>query len=250
MYRKEFKQSLKDGKHVYGTNIPIQSADLIERIGYIGYDWVMIDDEHVFNNDETMANMIRAADIANLTSLIRLRDPSPSWCYQFLDMGAGGIILSHTESPEEVNALIDACKFPPEGHRGATNKARVMRFGLDNLQQQERLNSLNQETFLMPLIETLAGIDQLEAIANIEGVDGIFIGPGDLALDMGVSFGSDEVLRKVDEAISVVVKAGKFPCTISSSSMAKSYIDKGVALLMAMINYEAPIINWLKEVKA
>lgn len=249
MHRKEFKKSLNEGKHVFGTNLPVQSADLIERIGYIGYDWVMIDDEHVFNNDETMGNMIRAAEVANMTPLIRLRDPSPSWCYQFLDMGVGGIILSHTESAEEVLDLIDACKFPPVGHRGATNKARAMKFGLDYIGQEKRLADLNAETFLMPLVETLAGIEQLEAIASVDGVDGVFIGPGDLALDMGVPFGSDQVLEKVDQAIATVVKAGKFPCTISSGAMAKSYIDKGVSLVLAMINYDAPIINWLQEAK-
>ena len=138
----------------------------------------------------------------------------------------------------------------PEGQRGATNKARAMKFGLDYIGQDQRLKELNAETFLMPLVETLAGIEQLEAIASVEGVDGVFIGPGDLALDMGVPFGSDKVLEKVEQAIATVVKAGKFPCTISSAAMAKSYIDKGVSLVLAMINYDAPIINWLQEAKA
>ena len=143
MHRKEFKKSLEEGKHVFGTNLPVQSADLIERIGYIGYDWVMIDDEHVFNNDETMANMIRAAEIANVTPLIRLRDPSPSWCYQFLDMGVGGIILSHTESPQEV---LDLIELNPDEIRSLVIPVydNVMFGKADRIFSPKFLRSLNQ----------------------------------------------------------------------------------------------------------
>jgi 4-hydroxy-2-oxoheptanedioate aldolase len=182
----KLKQQLRSGDKPLGTFCGLNSPTVIECLGRTGLDFVIVDCEHSPSEAETAMELIRAAELSNLTPLCRVRDLSRSAVLKLLDVGARGLIVPNIHSVEEVQQVIDWAKFAPIGQRGFC-PTRKDGWGFDTERTTaETMAVMNEATLLLPQCETKEALENIEAITAMEGVDGIFIGPFDLSISMGL----------------------------------------------------------------
>ncbi|NVL31347.1 siderophore biosynthesis protein SbnG, partial [Pseudomonas syringae pv. actinidiae] len=149
------KSKLGSGQPVYGLISSIPAPAAIELIAEAGFDFVIIDMEHVLINPETVENMIRVAESYDLTPLVRVADLNPKTLLRLLDGGAQGIVLPMIESPEQLADAIAACKYHPLGRR-SLNAGRPGSFGKHSLAQY--VEAANQQIMVVAMIESAEGV--------------------------------------------------------------------------------------------
>ena len=190
------KQVMNEGKTVYGTFALLGEPALVEIIGYAGFDFVVIDTEHSGNTTEQAGSLIRAAEIANITPIVRVTANAPELILRALDMGAGGILVP------QVNA--------PLGERGLAGVVRAARYGF--VPMQEYLAGANRETLVIIQVEHVDAVSNLDEILAVEGIDGIFIGPADLSQSMGCTgqFDNPELRHVIHSVIEKTRRTDKW----------------------------------------
>lgn len=180
------KDKLSQGLRPIGTFCGLNSPTAIECLGRTGLDFVIVDCEHSPSEAETAMELIRAAELSGLTPLCRVRDLSRSAVLKLLDVGARGLIVPNIHTVEEVRQIIDYAKFAPIGQRGFC-PTRKDGWGYDvERTTAETMADMNAATLLLPQCETAGALEHIEEIVALEGVDGIFIGPFDLSISLGL----------------------------------------------------------------
>ena len=174
----KLKQALAQGKTVFGLLNSIPSPLLVEMIGYAGYDFVILDLEHVCVNPETLENMVRAAECAGMTPLVRVPNAAPEAITRALDCGAQGIVVAHVRSRSDAEQAVAASRFYPLGNRGITG-GRTTGFGTIDLPTY--FNRANAEIMVVPMIEDKEGVDNLDSILSVSGIDMVLEGAIDLS---------------------------------------------------------------------
>ena len=183
LHANKLKRALADGKTVFGLLNSIPSPLLVEMIGYAGYDFVILDMEHVCVNPETLENMVRAAECAGMTALVRVPNAAPETILRALDCGALGIVVSHVRSRADAEQAVAASRYHPLGSRGISG-GRTTGFGAIDLPTYfERANA---EIMVVAMIEDREGVDNLEAILSVAGIDMVLEGAIDLSQSYGV----------------------------------------------------------------
>lgn len=177
------KHKLRSNESVYGIICSIPAPAMIELIAEAGYDFVIIDTEHVLINPETIENMIRTAESYSITPLVRVADFNPKTMLRLLDGGAQGIVLPDVQTANEVQRAIQACKYYPEGHR-SLNAGRPGAFGKHALTQY--VERANQEIMVIAMIESALGAENINEIVAVDGLDMILEGAADLSQSLGV----------------------------------------------------------------
>ncbi|BAE75747.1 2-keto-3-deoxy-L-rhamnonate aldolase (plasmid) [Sodalis glossinidius str. 'morsitans'] len=177
------KQKLRDGQHAYGLFASLPSPVAIELIAEAGFDFVIIDCEHVLINPETVENMIRTAESYNITPLVRAADADAKTLLRLLDGGAQGIVLPMVEQPEALAAAIAACKYHPLGQR-SLNAGRPGSFGKHSL--ADYVQFANEQIMVVAMIESAAGVQHATEIAAVPGLDMILEGAADLSQSLGL----------------------------------------------------------------
>ena len=122
-------ERLSKTEMILGIQMRSRSPLIAELAGCLGYDFLYIETEHFAHNDETIEALVRAAQLTGITPWVRIMDPSAEYIGHMLDMGVQGIIIPHLEEAEQAEALVDAIKFPPAGHRGSGATSRAAWFG-------------------------------------------------------------------------------------------------------------------------
>lgn len=181
----QLKRSLAEGRDVYGVMASIPSAASIELIGEAGFDFVVIDTEHVLINPETIEHMIRTAESYALTPLVRVADSHPKTLLRLLDGGAQGIVLPSVEDADTLARAVAACKYAPEGER-SLNAGRPGGFGKSAL--AEYVVQANQEIMLIAMIESQRGVAHIDEICAVQGLDMVLEGAADLSQSLGVTW--------------------------------------------------------------
>jgi 4-hydroxy-2-oxoheptanedioate aldolase len=204
----EFKRALAEGRQQIGLWCNLSSNLAAEVVAASGFDWLLLDTEHAPNELDMVLSQLQAvAGYPGTTAVVR-----PPWndtvmIKRFLDLGAQTILLPYVQSAEEARQAVAATRYPPTGQRGVARITRATRFGRvpDWAQRAE------EELCLLVQVESRQALTQIEAIAAVPGVDGIFIGPADLAADLGHNgnTGHPEVKAAVEDAIGRIRKAGK-----------------------------------------
>jgi len=156
---------------------------MVEMIGYAGYDFVIIDMEHVGVDAQTLEDMIRAAEGCSLTPLVRLPGVDPKVIMRTLDAGAQGVVVPCIQSASQAREVVAASRYYPEGSRGISG-GRTTGFGTLDLKDYMAL--ANSEIMVALMIEDTAGVDNIEAIVATPGVDMILEGAIDLSQSLGV----------------------------------------------------------------
>lgn len=223
MRTNSFKDKIKENKRPLGTFVDTASSYVVECIGRTGFDYVVIDNEHSPIEAETSAELIRAAELSGLTPFARVREISRPAVLKLLDVGAQGLIVPSVKTVDEVKEIVSYCKYSPLGNRGFC-PSRKDGWGFDgNLSVSETMDFFNDNVLLMPQCETVEALETIEEIAAVEGVDGIFVGPFDLSISMGIPGEFDNPVFKA--ALARILKAahdaGKF-CVIFAATPEKA----------------------------
>ena len=189
-----FKKMIAENKKPIGTFVDTASAYVVECLGRTGLDYVIMDNEHSPIEAETTANLVRACECAHLTPLARVREISRPAVLKLLDVGVQGLIVPNVKTVEDVKSLVSYSKYSPVGNRGFC-PSRKDGFGYDlNMSVSDTMKYFNEEVLLIPQCETAEALSVIEEIVAIDGVDGIFVGPFDLSISMGMpgEFGNEK----------------------------------------------------------
>jgi 2-keto-3-deoxy-L-rhamnonate aldolase RhmA len=178
------KQKLRDGKAVFGAMITFPAPSIVEMLGYMGFDWVLIDNEHGSITVDTAEDMIRAAELTGVAPIVRPVANRPDIIAPFLDRGAWGVQVPHVNTRQEAEAAVAACKYPLEGQRGIFSGGRPAEYGIGGT-TQDYVAKANENTLVCLMLEELEAIENISEIASVQGVDVLFIGSGDLSTSMG-----------------------------------------------------------------
>lgn len=205
MQTNKTKAKLEAGETVFGCFVRYPDASLIEVIGYQGWDFCVFDAEHGVIEPRDCENMVRAAELRDMTPIIRVTTNLPPIILRYMDSGAQGLHIPWVNSAAEANAAVQSVKYHPTGIRGlagirAADYGQRGSFG-------EYVQKANRETLVVIHIETIEAVDQLPEIIAVPGVDVIFIGPTDLSHSLGVPGNVGH--PSVQEAISRIVETVK-----------------------------------------
>ncbi|WP_282027915.1 HpcH/HpaI aldolase/citrate lyase family protein [Ruegeria faecimaris] len=222
-----FKQALKNGNHLIGCWSSFAEAVTAEIMGTAGFDWLVIDGEHAPNDIRSIRDQLIALAASPTHPVVRIPVGDTALIKMVLDAGAQTILVPMVESAEQARDLVRACHYPPQGVRGVGAMAsRATQYGT----VQDYIQTADDQICLLLQVENRAGIAALDAIAQVEGVDGVFIGPSDLSTDMGFQGNSaaPEVQAVIADAMKRIVAAGKAPGILGVTDEAsQAYKDMG-----------------------
>ena len=231
---KSLKARLKAGEAVHGLLSPNVEATTLETLGLIGFSFYILDAEHGPAGPPEAMDVARACELAGMHFLVRPRGLDPKLILQYLDGGAIGIMLPGPRDVDDVKRLVEAMKYPPRGLRGIA-AVRANRWTLGPEKIEDYVARVNDETLVLPQIETLEAVAKLDQIVKVPGVDGFIIGPRDLSMAMGYPSGParPEVEQVIDRITKTILDAGLFVGTVAATgARAKELIGKGHRLLL------------------
>jgi len=203
------KQALRNGQTVFGLHIGVPSPVMVELAAYARFDFIRIDTSHNAYDLPTIVNLIRAAEAAGITPMARV-DNDPYLITNILEAGAMGLFIPDISTAEKARAVVDAVHFAPLGDRGTYSAARVMRYGRVSSGDYTRWS--NEELLLGVQIESKTAADNLEETLNVEGIDLIGSGRGDLSNSLGLTGQKDHpaVLALEEKIFETAKSHGKF----------------------------------------
>jgi 2-keto-3-deoxy-L-rhamnonate aldolase RhmA len=178
------KQKLRDGKAVFGAMITFPAPPVVEMLGYMGFDWVLIDNEHGSITVDTAEEMVRAAELTGVAPIVRPVANRPEVIAPFLDRGAWGVQVPHVNTAAEAQAAVRACKYFPDGDRGIFSSGRPAEYGMGG-STPEYVAKANANTLVCLMLEEVEAVENISEIVKVKGVDVLFIGSGDLSQSMG-----------------------------------------------------------------
>ena len=224
--RNAFKAGLRARKLQIGLWQSLCSNIAAEICSDSGFDWLLLDTEHSPNEIPDLLSQLQAIEKGTATGIIR-----PAWndavlIKRCLDIGAQTLLIPYVQSVEEAKAAVAATRYPPQGIRGVSVAARASRYG----RVPGYLTKANDEICVLVQVETRQSLDAIEAIAKVEGVDGVFIGPSDLAASLG-HLGNPqhaEVQAAMKDAVDRLTRVG-VPAGIltGNEDEARRYIEWG-----------------------
>jgi 4-hydroxy-2-oxoheptanedioate aldolase len=223
-----FKQGLRERRQLVGLWSSLSSAAATEILADSGFDWILIDTEHAPNETPMVADQLRAASLGTASSVVRPAWNDPVVIKRLLDVGVQTLLVPYVQSSEEAASAVAATRYPPDGVRGVASVHRANRYG----RVPDYFARADDEMCVLVQLETRAAVDALEAIAAVEGIDDIFIGPSDLAASLGHlgNNGHPEVRGTIEKACRRAQAVGK-PIGILApiESDARAYLDMGFA---------------------
>lgn len=202
-----FKAALREGRQQIGIWCTIPGSGHAESLAGCGFDWMVIDTEHSTVDLTTVQAMLQGVAPYPTHAVVRPGWNDPVEIKRILDAGAQSILVPYVQDADQAARAVSAVLYPPDGTRGVAGITRASRFGLiDNYNARA-----NAEICLLVQVETAEALANIEAIAAVPGVDGIFIGPADLAASMGHTGnpGAPEVRQAILSAIARITRAGK-----------------------------------------
>ena len=199
-------------KTTFGTFFELGGRAAMESLSRTGLDYVIIDTEHGCFSEESTADFILAAEKGGLLPYVRIGDIRRPYVLRMLDIGARGLIVPQIHNVEEVKALISSAKFPPLGNRGYCPN-RTTGWGADAWSKDTAayMDECNRRCKLIPQCETRGALEEIEQIAALPGVDGIFVGPCDLSIDLGIplEFDNPVLIRAIERVLKACQDNGK-----------------------------------------
>jgi 4-hydroxy-2-oxoheptanedioate aldolase len=234
------REKLATGKPFIFPWVGMPGVTQVTQIALMGFDAVAIDLQHSTVGNEEAARMVVAVNAAGSPAVLRLRWNDPGLIGFALDMGAGAIIAPMTNSVAQVEALVRAAKYPPVGQRSWGGYTMLQAAGVT---AAEYLRQANSQTLVFAMIETQEALDDLDGIAKVKGLDGLFVGPSDLSIALSNGAGIDRLgshtiaaMKKVAAACKANnLVAGAFAGTLDG---VKAYTELGFQFLAGLTDTE------------
>lgn len=229
------KQRLAAGETTFGCWLSFAEANVAEMMGTAGFDWLVIDGEHAPNDIRSIRDQLMALNGSSSSVAVRVPIGETWMIKQVLDAGAQTVMVPMVESADQARDLVRACTYPPTGTRGVgASSTRSSRFsGI-----ADYIKTADEQICLIVQVESRAGIAALDDILAVDGIDGVFIGPADLASDMGYSGDATvpEVYETIIDAIQRIAASGKAPGIMSLGDGTQAYLDVGARFLAVGID--------------
>lgn len=195
MKRNPVLEAKGSGRCTFGAWLSLGNSFVAETLAGAGFDWVLIDMQHGSVGWNSIGPAIQAVELAGSSALVRVAANSPDLIMRALDLGAVGVVVPLVSSAEEARRAVEAMYYPPRGSRS---------FG--PIRNYYSMDGVQAEPACIVMIETVEALENLESIAGVSGVDGLFVGPIDLSLALGLPL-SAEIHERVWSAIEKVVSA-------------------------------------------
>ncbi|MBD0416796.1 aldolase/citrate lyase family protein [Oryzicola mucosus] len=221
-----FKRALAERRKQLGLWITLSTAFAVEVVAETGYDWLLLDTEHSPGDVLTVLAQLQALSGYPVHPVVRPASNDQVLIKRYLDFGVRTFLIPFVQNAQDARAAVSSIRYPPRGIRGVSALTRATQFG----RIKDYFERIEQEVCLLVQIETEQALENIEEIAAVDGVDGIFIGPADLAASMGLigQPGHPRVLDAVAEALKRINAADR-PAGILSSdkAFAKQCLDLG-----------------------
>lgn len=208
-----FKRALKAGQTQIGLWSSLSSNYTVEVIAGAGFDWILIDMEHSPNDLESLLAQLQAAAPYPSHPVVRVPWNDMVTIKRVLDAGAQSLLIPYVQNAEEAKQAVAHTRYPPAGVRGVAGTTRATRFG----RVKNYAKRAHEEICVLVQLETQSALAEIEKVAAIEGVDGVFIGPADLHASMGYTgeTANPTVIPVIEDAMRRILKAGKAPGYLS-----------------------------------
>ncbi len=178
----DLRRRLTSREPVVGSWLSLGDCAVAEIMSQAGFDFLVIDLEHAPTSPETAAAMIRVIDLAGCSPLVRVTEFSSAQIKQMLDAGAHGIVVPNVQNAEQAQAVVRSTRYPPAGNRGVgLHRAQGYRPSFD-----EYLESMADGLLVAVQIESMIGVENIDEIVSVEGIDAVMVGPYDLSADLGI----------------------------------------------------------------
>ena len=231
-----FKQALAARQAQIGLWLSLAQPYTAEACATTGFQWLLIDGEHAPNDVRSTLAQLQAVAAYPAQPVVRAVEGNTALIKQLLDIGVQNLLVPMVDTPEQAQALVAATRYPPEGVRGVgAAVARASRWGA----RRDYLNEANGEVCLLVQAETTTALANLAAICDVGGVDGVFIGPADLAASMGHrgNPGHPDVQAAIEQAIATIVASGKAAGTLTGdATLARRYLELGATFVAVGID--------------
>lgn len=230
--RDRLRRDLLAGGRAVGAIARSGAPAACEALGYLGFDFLMLDAEHAPLSPEESEHLIRASELGGAAPIVRVRENSPSLVTLALDLGASGVHVPHVQSAEDAERAVKAARYGPAGTRGFATAHRAARYGFDT---PVELVAKAADQLVVLHIEDQAGLDHLDEIAAVPGVDVLFAAPFDLSHALGVPaelkhpLVQDAIGRVVESAERHGIVAGTY-CT--DTDLVEKWSARGVRYLL------------------
>ena len=254
--KNHFRDALKAGKNQIGFWVGLTDANVAEALAGCGYDWLLLDAEHAPNNVRTVLEQLRAIAPYPVHPIVRPVEANVALVKQYLDVGVQTLLVPMIDTPEQAQEMAKAMRYPPNGIRGVgAALARASRWN----QITDYLQVADDEMCLLVQAETPLAVQNLKAIAEVKGVDGVFFGPADLSASMGYRGQPThpEVVKIIMEGIATVRSAGKAAgILMADQDMARKYLEAGAQFVAVgvdttlLVRSATTLANAFKGVKA
>lgn len=229
MRENTLKKRLYAGKAAFGVMCTFPSPPVVEMLGHLGFDWVLLDNEHGSITVDTAEACIMAAELSNMAPIVRPVGIRPEVIAPFLDRGAWGVQVPHVNTAEEARAVVDAVKYGPQGHRGIFSGGRPARYGFSGT-TAEYAEAANSQTLVCIMIEEVVAIENLPELVKVPGIDVFFIGSGDLSQSMGYTGqqGHPEVQKLMERGVKTITEAGRIAGCSCPDNLIPKFLGLGV----------------------
>ncbi|WP_454862658.1 4-hydroxy-2-oxoheptanedioate aldolase [Paraburkholderia fungorum] len=226
-----FKRELTRGAVQFGLWAALSDAYVTEVLATAGFDWLLIDNEHAPNDIRSTLAQLQAVAGYRSQAVVRPVKSDAAIIKQLLDIGAQTLLLPMINTEEEAREAVAATRYPPDGVRGVGSAlARASRWN----RIPDYLGTAARDLCVLVQVETVVGLDNLQAIASVEGVDGVFFGPADLSASMGLlgKPGAPKVREVIRDGIGAVRKLGKAAGVLAPDrAFADEYIAAGATFV-------------------
>ena len=202
------KEKLKAGEPIFGVNVfEALTPSVVKIAANAGFDMLMVDAEHALNDDGRLSLFLTLVRDNGMAPVVTVIAPERALVSRVLDAGATGIVLSHSETSEQMEDLVKWVKYAPEGKRGLAMGANA---GYDPSDVARYCREANDAMLILPKIESPLGIENAGAMMDVEGIDGVVFGPGDLSAKMGFhgQWEHPEVLAAIKSVVDAAIARG------------------------------------------
>jgi 4-hydroxy-2-oxoheptanedioate aldolase len=234
-----FKRALAERRQQIGLWCSLPGSYVAETVAASGFDWLLFDTEHSPGDVLSVLAQLQAVASYDVSPVVRPASNDTVLIKRFLDIGAQTLLIPYVQNRAEAESAVVAMRYPPAGVRGVSGLTRATHFG----RVESYAKYAHEELCLLVQIETRQALADLETIASVDGVDGIFIGPADLAASFGHAGEPHhpEVAAAVEDAIRRIVKAGK-PAGILTSDNAFARRCIGLGTVFTAVGIDVGIL--------
>jgi 4-hydroxy-2-oxoheptanedioate aldolase len=224
-----FKQALREKRAQIGLWATLSSNYVTEVLAGAGFDWILIDTEHSPADLENVLGQLQAVSAYPSHPIVRVPWNDMVTIKRYLDLGVQTLLIPQVTTAEEARNAVAYARYPQGGMRGVAGATRATRFG----RIQNYFTNAAEEICILLQVESGEALQNIDAIAAVDGVDGVFVGPADLHASLGYlgERANPDILLKIDDAVKQIVRTGKAAGILVDADLGRRYLDLGATFV-------------------